>query len=108
MTQKTKRLCFIAGALALCAVASSMQAKAGSAARVEVDVVGVRGDDGTIGCQLFASEAGFPRDTGAAIAKMRRPIAGGSAACVFSGLSAGTYAVAVMHDANGIRRRRHA
>jgi uncharacterized protein (DUF2141 family) len=71
------------------------------AARVEVDVVGVRGDDGTIGCQLFASEAGFPRDTGAAVAKMLRPIAGGSATCVFSGLNAGNYAVAVMHDENG-------
>lgn len=78
-------------------------AQAAGAAQIEVDVVGANGEQGAIGCQLFASEAGFPRDLSASVAKTLQPIRGAGAQCVFRGLEAGSYAVAVMHDENGNR-----
>lgn len=73
------------------------------AATLNVDVEGISAANGKIGCALFAGAEGFPLE--AAVATQRwLDAAGGAVRCVFDGLPAGTYAVAVSHDRNGNRR----
>jgi uncharacterized protein (DUF2141 family) len=54
---------------------------------------------GEIGCALYASADGFPLDMSRSTARQSHP-AGTSVTCTFDRLAAGTYAVAVSHDAN--------
>lgn len=81
-------------------LAASAQAQAPSAT-VEVTVPQVRNAQGGVGCQLFATAQGFPKDGGRALQAVMAPIAQGSARCRFQPVPAGTYAVAVVHDENG-------
>jgi uncharacterized protein (DUF2141 family) len=74
------------------------------AASVELTVAKLRNNQGTLGCQLFASAEGFPTQRERARASVLAPIVDGHARCSFSGLRAGSYAVAVMHDENGNRK----
>ncbi|MCA9771477.1 MAG: DUF2141 domain-containing protein [Myxococcales bacterium] len=67
---------------------------------VDVTVTGFKSDEGQLGCLLFKDAQGFPMSTGDAARKVSAPIAGKAAQCVFEGVPAGTYAVAVVHDAN--------
>ena len=65
-----------------------------------VNITGAPSNTGKIGCSLYNSPAGFPRD------RTGRPgfwheVRNGGATCMFEGLAAGTYAVAVSHDTNG-------
>jgi uncharacterized protein (DUF2141 family) len=73
------------------------------AAEVVVQVGGIRSDAGEIGCALFSTAKGFPLDTGAAKLEWLRAQRNG-VECRFTGLHAGTFAVAVSHDLNGNRR----
>jgi uncharacterized protein (DUF2141 family) len=75
-------------------------AQAGGLAEIDVTIPNVRNLSGKIGCQLFASADGFPRDTTRAIARTVSLAAGPTASCDFRGLKPGAYAVAVMHDEN--------
>ncbi len=64
-----------------------------------LDSTGAPSDAGKIGCSLYNSPAGFPQDaTGRP--GFWREVRNGGATCMFEGLAAGTYAVAVSHDAN--------
>ena len=81
-------------------LAASAQAQ-GPSATVEVTVPQVRNTQGGVGCQLFASAQGFPKDGARALQAVMAPIAQGRARCRFQPVPAGTYAVAVVHDENG-------
>src|SRR5262249_16924784 len=70
------------------------------ASLVHVEISGLHNDKGQVMCALFSSAAGFPKDYSKAIARTKSEISGGHAVCEFSGISAGTYAVAVFHDEN--------
>jgi uncharacterized protein (DUF2141 family) len=69
---------------------------------LEVEVSGVRHSRGRVGCLLFSSERGFPKDASRASQRAWvKAEAGKVAVCSFSAVAKGSYAVAVMHDENG-------
>jgi uncharacterized protein (DUF2141 family) len=79
----------------------------GSAAASDAPQVGVlsirldlRSSKGQIGCSLFASEKGFPKDPSAALQTKWCPVANATSTCAFDPIPAGTYAVACFHDEN--------
>lgn len=64
--------------------------------KLSINVSGVRNDSGAVRCGLYASADGFRQPGREQSGVVARP-SGGQATCVFSGLAAGTYAVAVFH-----------
>jgi uncharacterized protein (DUF2141 family) len=83
-------------ALAVPAAALSDAEPAALTARV----TGLRSDRGQIGCMLFASADGFPREPSKAVERVFVPIAGGAGTCRFAARP-GSYAIIAMHDENG-------
>jgi uncharacterized protein (DUF2141 family) len=71
-------------------------ASAQSQGRLSVSVEGVRNDSGSVRCGLYSSADGF-REPGREMRGAVAPIKNGHATCLFSGVPAGTYAVAVFH-----------
>jgi len=67
---------------------------------IDVEVEALRNNKGYVFCALYSSRDGFPKDNQRAIAHIRSPISARKAICEFSGISPGTYAVAVFHDEN--------
>ena len=67
---------------------------------IDVEVEALRNNKGYVSCALYSSRDGFPKDNQRAIAHIRSPISARKAICEFSGISPGTYAVAVFHDEN--------
>ena len=80
---------------ALCSSVAA-NAQSASAGRLAVSVSGVRSDSGAVRCGLYSSPNGF-RQPGAQFRGAVAPIRNGQATCVFGGLPAGNYAVAVFH-----------
>jgi uncharacterized protein (DUF2141 family) len=78
------------------AVGATTVSSAQSPGRLSVTVAGVRNDSGAVRCGLYASADGF-REPGREMRGAVAPIKSGQATCVFSGIPAGTYAVAVFH-----------
>jgi uncharacterized protein (DUF2141 family) len=72
----------------------------GGSDSITVTVTGLRNDTGRVGCLLFASADGFPKDAEKAAARRLVPITNKSATCVFENLRPGRYAVLTMHDEN--------
>lgn len=60
----------------------------------------LRNNDGQVGCLLFRSEKGFPKDPNAALQRKWCSIANSESVCRFDPIPAGTYAVACFHDEN--------
>ena len=69
-------------------------------ASIEVLVTELRNEGATLNCALFSTPQGFP-DPRAAIAKVTAPVSGGRAVCRFTGVPAGSFAVAAFEDRNG-------
>ena len=82
-------------ALAL-AVGAATAASAQSPGKLNVSVAGVRNDNGSVRCGLYSSANGF-REPGREMRGAVAPIKNGQATCVFNGVPAGTYAIAVFH-----------
>jgi len=78
-------------------------ASAQSHGRLSVSVEGVRNDAGSVRCGLYSSADGF-REPGREMRGAVAPIKNGNATCVFSGVPAGTYAVAVFHAEHNERQ----
>jgi len=78
------------------AVGAATAASAQSAGRLSVAVDGVRNESGSVRCGLYSSADGF-REPGREMRGAVAPIKNGQATCVFSGIPAGTYAIAVFH-----------
>ena len=78
------------------ALGAATAASAQSHARLSVSVEGMRNDSGSVRCGLYSSANGF-REPGREMRGAVAPIKDGHATCVFSGVPAGTYAVAVFH-----------
>ena len=81
-------------------------ASAQSHARLSVSVEGVRNDSGSVRCGLYASANGF-REPGREMRGAVAPIKDGHATCVFTGVPAGTYAVAVFHAEHNETQMEH-
>jgi uncharacterized protein (DUF2141 family) len=88
-------------ATALLLAATSSRADATTTAVLSVRLVQLRSNSGRIGCALFNTERGFPKDRSAAIQTKWCPIANQESSCSFDPIPAGTYAVACFHDENG-------
>jgi uncharacterized protein (DUF2141 family) len=90
----------LAAALALGALTTPGLSRA-DPGTLSVIVRAVRSADGTVRCALFKSAEGFPTESNkafeVAIAVTTLP----TARCTFEGVTPGTYAVSVFHDANG-------
>ncbi|MEF3367694.1 DUF2141 domain-containing protein [Methylocystis sp. 9N] len=71
-------------------------ASAQSANKISVNVAGLRDDNGVARCGLYNSAATF-RQPGAQYKGAISKISGGQATCVFAGVPAGEYAVALFH-----------
>jgi uncharacterized protein (DUF2141 family) len=78
------------------ALGTANPASAQSQGRLSVSVEGVRNDAGSVRCGLYSSADGF-REPGREMRGAVAPIKNGQATCLFSGVPAGTYAVAVFH-----------
>jgi uncharacterized protein (DUF2141 family) len=68
---------------------------------LSVRLVPLRSNSGRVGCALFNSERGFPKDHSAAMQTKWCPITNQESLCSFDPIPAGTYAVACFHDENG-------
>ena len=90
----------LATALLLGATSSRADAPATTAV-LSVRLVQLRSNSGRIGCALFNTERGFPKDRSAAIQTKWCPIANQESSCSFDPIPTGTYAVACFHDENG-------
>jgi uncharacterized protein (DUF2141 family) len=66
---------------------------------VKAQVSGIKNTKGKLGCALYASAKGFPDDPSQARVEWL-PIKYNTHTCEFSGVQAGFYAIAVMHDEN--------
>jgi uncharacterized protein (DUF2141 family) len=97
LSEATMRISHLALPVAFSLILGSISvATAQSAGRLGVVVGGLRNDNGSVRCGLYASPNGF-REPGAQFRGVVAPIRNGRANCVFSGIPAGTYAVAVFH-----------
>lgn len=67
---------------------------------VVVEVTGVASSEGSVLCALHPEGSPFP-GTGPGVVTASAPADPGGAACRFADVAAGTYAIAVFHDANG-------
>jgi uncharacterized protein (DUF2141 family) len=65
-----------------------------------VNVVGLRSNNGQVGCTVYNSAKGFPTDASAALQRRWCPIANAASTCAFDPIPTGTYAVACFHDEN--------
>lgn len=83
--------------LALAATLTSQPEAAPKTAELVVQVGPVENGDGFVGCLLFASADGFPKEPQKAVAKQRHKAAK-TITCTFGNLKPGTYAVSVLHD----------
>ena len=79
--------------LALTPTAGLSQQPAG---KLSITVSGARNSDGVVRCALFNSPAALPK-IGQEWRGVIAPIRGGAANCVFTGVPAGTYAMAFFH-----------
>jgi uncharacterized protein (DUF2141 family) len=73
---------------------------AGTTALLSVRLVELRNDNGQIGCGLWSSERGFPKDRSIALQTKWCSIVSKESLCSFDPIPAGTYAVACFHDEN--------
>jgi uncharacterized protein (DUF2141 family) len=65
---------------------------------IHATLVGLPNNTGRVGCVIFNSADGFPRDHVRATAQARAPIVNQAGTCDFKGLPPGTYAIASFHD----------
>ena len=86
----------VATALTLCA----LSAMADPPTAVLTMRLALRNSNGQVGCMLFTSDKGFPKDPNAAAQKKWCPISSSQSACSFDPIPAGTYAVVCFHDEN--------
>jgi len=78
-----------------------LPAGAGSATAVLTVRLTLRNDNGQVGCLLFESAKGFPKDPTAAVQRKWCPITKTQSVCPFDPVPRGAYAVACFHDENG-------
>lgn len=76
---------------------ASAEAEVGQTVTVRVSTL--RNTNGKLACRLYARGEGFPSKP-THLLEQKAAVRSKAQSCTFSGLKAGTYAVAVMHDEN--------
>jgi uncharacterized protein (DUF2141 family) len=67
---------------------------------IHVEISGLSNDRGQMLCALYSSAEAFPKKPEKAVARLMSKIVERKAACDFTGVAPGTYAVSVVHDEN--------
>jgi uncharacterized protein (DUF2141 family) len=96
-----KRTTMLLALASTLATAGWLHAQNATPGRLSVQVLNLRSNAGRVGCTLFDSKNGFPKDADKALQRRWCPIAQNSASCNFDPINPGTYAVACFHDENG-------
>ena len=65
---------------------------------IRASLVGLPNNIGRVGCIIFNSADGFPRNRSKAVAQTHAPIKDNVGTCEFKNLPPGTYAIAAFHD----------
>jgi uncharacterized protein (DUF2141 family) len=81
----------------VCSFASNARAQS-EQNLIHATLVDLPNNAGRVGCVIFNSADGFPRDHAKATALARAPIANQAGTCDFKDLPPGTYAIASFHD----------
>ena len=68
--------------------------------RIVVEISNFQDDTGQLGCTIFSGKEGFPDDEKKADTQIFGKPKSKKGKCVFDGVKPGTYAIAVMHDAD--------
>ncbi|MBC7794868.1 MAG: DUF2141 domain-containing protein [Clostridia bacterium] len=68
---------------------------------IVMHVDGLKTDQGTLHCALYANAKGFPTEPEHAATEVKVQVREKRATCVFPDVKAGRYAVALWHDVNG-------
>jgi uncharacterized protein (DUF2141 family) len=98
----SNRSAVAAAVLALVLLLSSgSSADAPPAGSITTRVAGLRSNNGQVGCSLYNSAKGYPKDPSAALESRFCPIDKNASLCAFRPVPAGTYAIACFHDENG-------
>lgn len=96
--------CLVAAMMPMRAAAQSAIATAAPAQApqnaLEIEVVGLRNDNGQVGCSLFNDPSAYPRNGDKVLQHIWAPIHNEKALCSFLGLKPGPYAAVVYHDEN--------
>ena len=80
-----------------CSFASNLRAQSEQNV-IHATLVDLPNNTGRVGCIIFNSADGFPRDRARATAHARAPIVNQAGTCDFKDLPPGTYAIASFHD----------
>jgi len=88
------------GTVLVCSFLMMRGAAGGAGDVIRAEVGGLRSDKGQVVCSLFASADGYPKKEEKAIAHTKGTISERKAACEFTGVAPGTYALSVFHDEN--------
>ncbi len=89
------------GLAALLAAQSARADGPAAVATLDVTVTGVRSSKGNVRLAICPPNAGFPDCGARAVRTATLTIENGQARAQFTGLTPGTYAISVFHDANG-------
>jgi uncharacterized protein (DUF2141 family) len=101
MTRRTIAIALVTSLVVGAGGVGAWAQDAGASNSIRVVVVGLHSNDGEVYCSLFGSADGFPGDSAKAAKTTRSKIEDKQAACTFSGVAPGDYAVSVFEDENG-------
>ena len=73
-------------------------AAAEPANEIVVEILGLKSDQGQVGCRIFSKEDGFPGEMEKADKQLYSKPKSKKGGCTFKGFKPGTYAITVMHD----------
>jgi uncharacterized protein (DUF2141 family) len=90
------------GLAAICL--KGLPAQAGATGNLTVEVDNLTSQDGLVCLSLFSRSEGFPSNSSKAVANQCAAISSIPMKVQFTGLAQGSYAVAVLHDANSDRQ----
>lgn len=65
---------------------------------IVVEILGLKNDNGQIGCRIFSKADGFPGKMAKADEQLYSKPKSKKGGCTFKGYKPGTYAISVMHD----------
>jgi uncharacterized protein (DUF2141 family) len=84
--------------------AQQAQAQSSATGKLTVEIDNLTSQDGLVCLSLFSRSEGFPSNSSKAVANQCAEISTTPMKVQFTGLSQGSYAVAVIHDANSDRQ----
>ncbi|MBD2482355.1 DUF2141 domain-containing protein [Planktothrix sp. FACHB-1365] len=100
MIHPVKPLVFIAAFLCLSAVSIPLTVQAQTKSKITLSIDGLKNKNGQVCVSLFASNKGFPSNGDDAIQSRCTSITQVPVVMTFDNLQPGSYAIAVLHDAN--------